>query len=468
MQAKKSKNTAVILGVAFVWFTTHFGGGFASGAQIYSYFVKYGIACLILPVLAMVYNGVFFAYSLRFARKHEVYDYRSYNNAFYGRFAPVFSNLFEVLYICVMCVAPAVAFATGGATLSTLTGLPYLLCTFLIGIFIFVVAVFGTDLVRKVASILSICIIAGLLIVYIPNIVSGMDGISKAAESMRSAELPLGSAVYSAFLYGTFQLSNIAVFVQHARSFEKPSDAGKSMGVGIVVNALMMVMVALGLMSVYTDPGMADASVPTFFMVQNGVGASFMTPLISLLIILGAVSTAVNMVAAMVKRICKEQREPTGTSRKPKIGKKEIAAALICCIVDFGIAQFGLLTLIQKAYSLIAYLAIPVILIPYIVHMIATRMDTKSPGEKTTVHRSEDDYEKASKGQVDAAVKVVRQKTVADGVYDTGMPAKKALYTGHIGDGKIYGKARKTARRAGERICGYESRSNQRRKDGFS
>ena len=66
-----------------------------------------------------------------------------------------FSNLFEVLYICVMCVAPAVAFATGGATLSTLTGLPYLLCTLIIGIFIFIVAIFGTDLVRRVASVLS-------------------------------------------------------------------------------------------------------------------------------------------------------------------------------------------------------------------------------------------------------------------------------------------------------------------------
>lgn len=108
----------MILGVAFVWFTTHFGGGFASGAQIYSYYVRYGIWCLLMPVLAMGYNAVFFAYCLRFARKHEVYDYRSYNNAFYGKFAPVFSNLFEVLYICVMCVAPAVAFATGGATLS--------------------------------------------------------------------------------------------------------------------------------------------------------------------------------------------------------------------------------------------------------------------------------------------------------------------------------------------------------------
>ena len=390
---KKNKTGAVILGVAFVWFTTHFGGGFASGAQIYSYFVRYGIWCLIMPVLAMLYNTVFFAYSLRFARKHEVYDYRSYNNAFYGRFAPVFSNLFEVLYICVMCVAPAVAFATGGATLSELTGLPYLLCTFLIGVFIFVVAIFGTDLVRKVASVLSICIIAGLLIVYIPNIVSNFSGIADAVDSMTAAKLPFGDALYSAFLYGTFQLSNIAVFVQHARSFEKPGDAVKSMGVGFAVNSLMMVMVVLGLMTIYTSPDAAQQSIPTLFMVQNGVGASFMTPLISILIILGAVSTAVNMVAAMVKRICKEsgretsveQKKETDAGRKTagestagfKVTKKEIAAALLCCLVNFGIAQFGLLTLIQKAYSGIAYLAIPVILIPYIVHMIVTRFDTK-------------------------------------------------------------------------------------------
>ena len=33
----------------------------------------------------------------------------------------------------------------------------------------------------------------------------------------------------------------------------------------------------------------------------------------------------------------------------------------------------------------------------------------------------EDDYEKASKGQIDAAVKVIRRQTSVDGVYDTGM-----------------------------------------------
>lgn len=376
---KKSKTGALVLGVAFVWFTTHFGGGFASGAQIYSYFVRYGAWCIVMPVLAMAYNGIFFAYSLRFARKHQVYDYRSYNNAFYGKFAPIFSNLFELLYLCVMCVAPAVAFATGGATLSQLTGLPYLLCTFLIGIFIFVVAIFGTDLVRRVASILSICIIAGLLIVYLPNIALNASKISDAVTAMNQQQLPLGPALYSAFLYGTFQLSNIAVFVQHAKSFEKPVDAVKSMGVGAVVNALMMVMVVLGLMTIYTNPEAASQSVPTLFMVENGVGASFMTPLISLLIILGAVSTAVNMVAAMVKRVCgrQPQKPETLPPNRFHITKKEVIAALVCCVVDFAIAQFGLLNLIQKAYSGIAYLAIPVILIPYIVHMIVTRFDTR-------------------------------------------------------------------------------------------
>lgn len=371
----KSKYS-IILGVAFVWFTTHFGGGFASGAQIYSYYVRYGVWCLITPAIAMIYNAVFFAYCLYFARKHEVYDYRSYNNALYGRFAPVFSNLFEVLYICVMCVAPAVAFATGGATLSTLTGLPYLVCTLVIGVFIFIVAIFGTDLVRRVASVLSICIIVGLLIVYIPNMIASSHEISQTASTMNSDAFPLGKALYSAFLYGTFQLANVAVFVQHARSFDKPKDAVKSMGIGCVINIIMMTVVVLGIMTVASNPDMAKQSVPTLFMVQSGVGSRFLTPLISVLIILGAVSTAVNMVAAMVARIC--NKKPAKPAISPAAGsaritRKEIIAALICCLADFGIAQFGLLTLIQKAYSFLAYLAIPVILIPYVVRMIWER-----------------------------------------------------------------------------------------------
>ena len=40
MKNKKSATSSMILGVAFVWFTTHFGGGVASGAQIMLYFSR--------------------------------------------------------------------------------------------------------------------------------------------------------------------------------------------------------------------------------------------------------------------------------------------------------------------------------------------------------------------------------------------------------------------------------------------
>ncbi len=81
----------------------------------------------------------------------------------------------------------------------------------------------------------------------------------------------------------------------------------------------------------------------------------------------------------MVRRIGNaiETDEEKALTDQGKPVLKTIVIALVCCLADFGIAQFGLLTLIQRAYSTIAYLAIPVILIPYIVHMIVTRFDTK-------------------------------------------------------------------------------------------
>ena len=47
------------MGLAFVAFTTQFGGGFASGAQIYQYFINYGIWCLILPLVTQAYMHCF-------------------------------------------------------------------------------------------------------------------------------------------------------------------------------------------------------------------------------------------------------------------------------------------------------------------------------------------------------------------------------------------------------------------------
>ena len=66
-------------------------------------------------------------------------------------------------------------------------------------------------------------------------------------------------------------------------------------------------------------------------------------------------------------------------AKKGKPTRISIIVTIIICILDFGVAQFGLIPLVGKGYSFIAYLAIPIITIPYIVHMIVTNFDRKNP-----------------------------------------------------------------------------------------
>lgn len=376
MMDKKGSKLSVALGITFVWFTTQFGGGFASGAQLKSYFIRYGVYCLFTCIGAQAICAVYNAYIAYFARKHGTYDYRSFNKAFYGKFSKIFSPLFEIVYIFVLLVVPAVAFSTGGSTLNTLTGVPYMLCTAIIGVFIFLVAIFGTAIVRKVATLLSILIVAGLLVVFIPNIIVQWDSVTAGIASLSAVDMPIGPALWSMLVYAAFQIaSSPAIHSQHSEALQEPKDSVMTYVIGFIVNSVMIFISTIGLMAIVTTQEYADASMPVLVLIQNGVGGKILLPILSILIILGSVSTAVNMVSAGTARVCNMIDPNYDPDGKPT--SKVIVTKLVLCLVGFGVAQFGLLPLVNKGYGVLAYLTFPVIMIPYIVHAIYTRLDTK-------------------------------------------------------------------------------------------
>lgn len=365
----------VAVGVAFVWFTTQFGGGFASGAQLIQYFVAFGIWALITPILAQAIGAIFQWYALRHAKKHNTYDYRSFNDSFYGKFSPIFSNLYEIVYIILLCLAPSVAFATGGSTMEELTGLPYMLCTLVIGAFIFLITIYGTNIVRKAASTLSVIIIVGLLIVYIPNIIANWGSISANIGAMAANPAPVGPAMWQCFIYAAFQLASIGLLVQHAQPFSSAKEAKTSMIYGFIVNAGIILLSTLGMIAIVNNPDLTTSSVPILLLIRGGVGSAFMTPIISILIILGAISTAVNMIAGVVQRVTNAYEKPEvreASNGKPT--KLTILTALGFTVLAFGIAQFGLLPLVKKGYGYLGYVTIAVVVIPYIIRMILEAM----------------------------------------------------------------------------------------------
>ncbi len=372
------------MGIAFVAFTTQFGGGFASGAQIKQYFINYGIWCLILPLLSQGLYALFFWYGMRYAYKHQTYDYRSFSDSIYGSTRPVMSNLFEICYLIMIATASAAAFATGGSTLNTLTHIPYWLCTLVIAAFIFFIAMYGTNVVRTAASTLSVLIIIGLALVLIPNIIVQAPAIGDAISRLASGEMvaastadgSFGRALWMSFLYFLFQLASVSVMYQHMEPVTDVKQINKAAIGMFIVNFFAMELSIIGLLAVMYVADMATATVPMLVLVQNGVGASILTPIISLLIILGAISTGVNMIAGIVNRCVNaiERRKPNEKAKQQGHMLRMAVATLIFVAIAWGIAQFGLMAVVQKGYAYLGYAALITVFIPFVIHAIATKM----------------------------------------------------------------------------------------------
>ena len=374
---------SVTVGVAFVWFTTQFGGGFASGNQLRQYFVQFGIWAFVTCIMTQFLGAFFQWYALKYAKKHEVYDYRSFNNSFYGKYAPIFSNLYELVYIVTICVAPAAAFATGVSTMESAFGINHWVGTIFVGIFIFAVAVYGTNVVRKVAATLSVLIVAGLLIVYIPNIIAQWGDITASIGRMTSGEMPVissetgafGPALWSAVLYFFFQLASVSVMYQHMEDVTDVKQINKAAIWMFICNFLAMELSIFGLLAIAYVADLATASVPMLVLVQNGVGSGILTPIISILIILGAISTAVNMISGIVTRCVNAMERRMDSKEKKAKGHlaRNAVFTAIFTFLAFAIAQFGLMTVVKKGYAYLGYAAFITLFVPFVVHAVATK-----------------------------------------------------------------------------------------------
>lgn len=368
------------IGVAFVAFTTQFGGGFASGAQIYAYFINHGVWCLFLPFFTQFLYALFFWYGMRYAYRNKLYDYRSFSDQFYGKYRLLFSNLFEITYLIMIGTASAAAFATGGSTLNMLFGIPYWICTLVVGVFIAVIALYGTTMVRKAAATLSVLIILGLIVVLVPNIIAQWGAIGDSVAKMANGAMSVtskesgafSSALKLAFLYFLFQLPSVSVMYQHVEPLTTEKQVNQAAVYIFITNTVAMMLAIVGLLAVAFVPELVGASVPMLVLVQNGVGASLLTPIISILIILGAVSTGVNMVSGIVTRCVNAMERRISDPQKRASGHqmRNIAFSVLFTTIAFGIAQFGLMAVVKKGYAYLGYAGLISVFIPFVVRFI--------------------------------------------------------------------------------------------------
>lgn len=365
---EKKRWMPTFFAVAFVWFTTHFGGGFASGRQVVQYYVGYGWYASFLPIVSQALEALVFYYAWKFALERKKFDYRSWTMDFYKPAEKVMSPVFEFIFQLILVTATAVAFATGGATISTVFGTSYLLNTFFIALAMLLLTIFGADIVRKAASFIAIAIILGVIVIYVPNIVKSWGTITGNISALKAGTIAndasFGQALWKTIVYAGFQSCCLGAYLAHSNALKDVNDAKKAAGWGFVINATILMMSTLGIMAFYQE-GILEEAVPALFVVMNGVGSAWMTPLISILIILGAVSTGVNLIYGTTNRIVNYiSRNDTEQMKKEKETKRSIAVSFCYVAATWMIAQFGLIPLIAKGYGTLGYVSVFVIIIP--------------------------------------------------------------------------------------------------------
>ncbi|MGI6227298.1 MAG: hypothetical protein ACOYJ1_13695 [Peptococcales bacterium] len=346
------------MAVAFVWFTTHFGGGFASGRQAVQFYNTFGWYALFTPLIAVGIMAVVFYFSWDLALAKKTYDYRHWANEMYKPYEKIFANLFEIIYNLILLTATAIAFATGGSTLESTIGTPYILNTIIIAICIFFLTIYGADIIRKAASLLGVLIIVGLLVIYGANLIKGMPQIMA---TLKAAPSPHGfwPALWNAIVYAGFQTAVVGAYVAVSDVLKDRRDVYKASLYGFIINTSMLSLTTIVLLGFF--PEVLPETIPILYVLRHGVGAGWMELVISLLILLGVITTGVNLIYGGAKRVVTfwDSRSDSQGDRK-----KNIIASGIYVIITWAIALLGLIPLVAKGYGYIGYASLFIIVIP--------------------------------------------------------------------------------------------------------
>ena len=346
--------------VAFVWFTTHFGGGFASGRQLVDFYVQFGWYAVFTPFISVGLIALVLYYAWSFSVRNKVYDYRSWSVAYFkplGRLEPFFSLVIEVMYLIILLLATGVAFATGGTILTQqFPDISYSAATIGLAVLIFALTIWGAETVRKAATVMAILIIGGMLVIYTSNLVVNFPRLIEVVGAFPSANGGFWPALWQSVKYAGLQCSLVGAYTAVADGLHGQGDVKKATLIGFLINGGVLALAAVGALIHY--PAILTEKAPIMYITQHGGGGSLGVALVSMIILLAVVSTGVGLIYGGARRISTGWMKHTGAHSSRGV---DVASSAVYVTLSWCVASFGLIPLINKGYTWVGVMSTPLV-----------------------------------------------------------------------------------------------------------
>lgn len=407
MNNKQTKiSFAMAFSVGAVLFSSHAGGGFATGNQANTYYVSLGW----LGPIAAIFSMLLLTLTMRHAMV--MYNSRHLTSAkqlFETLFHPFdkIEWLFEIFFYIMVLMAIAAAISGAASALQSYFGLNYYIGIVAVGIIVMLLTIFGAGLVRAASAYMGIAILVSAIAIYIIGIFKSETPISAVISANMQANgfdnLP--KAITNAFVYAGFQCVTLPTLVACGTPMTNRKGCAKSMWISFVMNAVALalsVFMLMGWQNVYTAAE-GGTTIPTLTSC-TAMGATWLTVIYGICLLLCLVSTGVTITFGFVSRF---EDAPIYSKIASHTVRNAISSVFIIA-VSMGISLAGLTNIIKYGYGYCGYLGIIVVVIPFLtVGVYKNRRYMKEHGEEFDAIRPSETSAPASshsKQRADAAV----------------------------------------------------------------
>lgn len=359
---KKLVSMSPAMSIAFVLFASHAGGGFATGNQANTYFVKLGWSGILSAIIAMVL--------LTWTLKEAIVMYnsrglKSYKELFETLYHP-FDKLevvFEGFYYIMVVMVIASTISGSAAALKEFFNFNYGMSVLGVSFLTLMLAIFGEKLVRNVGTLLGLVILVTSVLIYLVGSLKGdLVGVL-TSDFAKTGFLKLDKAVFNGFIYAGFQCVQIPSMISCSGLLNSEREVSKSMRISCLINSLALglsVVMLLVWRDYYTSLSGGDL-IPTLTST-NAMGFRWMSAFYVISLVLCLLSSGVSIIFGFVSRF----ENSKALRRVESLEVRRFGLALGILVLSMALSMAGLTNIIKYGYGYCGYIAILFIVLPFI------------------------------------------------------------------------------------------------------
>ncbi|NLY21515.1 MAG: hypothetical protein GXZ08_09575 [Tissierellia bacterium] len=359
----KESSMFSVMTIALVLFSSHAGGGFATGNQANTYFVNLGWTGIVSAVISMALLTLMLKEAIVMYNSRGLKSYKELFETLYHPFDKL-EILFEVFYYIMVVMVIATTISGASSALEEYFSINYSLTVLIVGVVTLVFTIFGAGLLRAVGGLMGIGILVTALLIYVMGsfMGDGMFQVVKLDFSLNGfSKIP--QAVMNGFVYAGFQCVQLPAMVSCSGILKSEKEVSTSMKISFVINALAL---GLSVAMLLTWKGFYSAveggtTLPTLTVTQ-AMGFKWMTAVYAVLLVLCLISSGVSVTFGFVSRF--ENMKLLSNVKSLKLKRLVIASFIL--MASMLLSMVGLTNIIKYGYGYCGYLAIGIIILPFL------------------------------------------------------------------------------------------------------